>query len=118
MTKILIAEDDPQMLSLLATLLEIEGFDVCEYSETTPIAQTVKTEQPAIVLLDIHLPNENGLEVSRQIKNNPTTRGTCVILQSGMDLEDASKAAQANHFLLKPYMPETLIDLLHSVANT
>ena len=117
MTKILIAEDDPQMLSLLATLLEIEGFEVVEYSETTPIAKTVMAEQPSILLMDIHLSNENGLEVSRQIKANHATSNVCIILQSGMDLEDASKAAQANHFLLKPYMPETLIDLLHAVSK-
>ena len=65
--KILIAEDDPDMLSLLGTLLELEGYQVLYYSETTPILTTVRNEAPLALLMDIHLSNENGLEVSRAI---------------------------------------------------
>ena len=117
MKKILIAEDDPNMLSLLGTLLELEGYEVCYYKETTPILKTVEAEQPQALLMDIHLSNENGLEVAQQIRRNSAVKGTRIILQSGMDLSDASIAAQADVFILKPYMPEVLLDLIKGLLK-
>ena len=112
MKKILIAEDDPNMLSLLGTLLELEGYEICYYKETTPILKSVEAERPQAILMDIHLSNENGLEVARQIRRNAALKGTRIVLQSGMDLSDASLAAQADAFLLKPYMPEVLLEVI------
>ena len=110
--RILIAEDDPDMLSLLGTLLELEGYEVGYYDEQTPIMHKVLAFEPNALLMDIHLANENGLEVSRAIRRHHPKLATRIVLQSGMDLDDASKAAHADAFLLKPYMPETLLDLL------
>ena len=103
------------MLSLLGTLLELEGYQVLYYSETTPILTTVRNEAPLALLMDIYLSNENGLEVSRAIHRHRPKLATRIILQSGMDLSDASKAAYADAFLLKPYMPEALLELLHGL---
>lgn len=115
MKKILIAEDDSTMLSLLCTLLELEGFLPIAYNENEKIVETVRREMPDIVLLDIHMDFQDGIEVTKQIKNDLNLSSIFVVLQSGMELGVQSVNAGANAFLLKPYMPESLFEILKSV---
>ena len=61
MAKILLAEDDPTMLSLLRTLLTMEGFQVIDLVSTEEdILEVVRREKPDVVLLDVHLPKTIG----------------------------------------------------------
>jgi DNA-binding response OmpR family regulator len=109
MPKILLAEDDATMLSLLKTLLKMEGFDTVPLGERENVLEAVHREQPDVVLLDVHLTQGNGIQLLREIRLDHTLDQTLVIMQSGMNLADECKAAGANDFLLKPYMPDTLI---------
>ncbi|MEI7845867.1 MAG: response regulator [Chloroflexota bacterium] len=112
MPKIMLAEDDATMLSLLKTLLRIEGFDTVTLSEQEDVLEAIRREAPKVILLDVHLTQGNGLEFLRSIRAEPTLSNIFVIMQSGMNLMDECKAAGANLFLLKPYMPNSLIDAI------
>ena len=113
MAKILLAEDDPTMLSLLRTLLTMEGFQVIDLVSTEEdILEVVRREKPDVVLLDVHLPKHNGLDVLRSLRQSEDINQTKVVMSSGMNLKVECMAEGADDFLLKPYMPDELIDMI------
>jgi len=112
MPKIMLAEDDATMLSLLKTLLKLEGFETVTLSEQESVIDAIHREKPKVILLDVHLTQGNGLDFLRQIRSDFELRNVFVIMQSGMNLATECKNAGANEFLLKPYMPNTLIDAI------
>jgi len=116
MPKVLLAEDDRTMVSLLEILLRMEGFQVVVLTgECSDILEVVRREMPAIVLMDIFLGDTNGIDLVRKIRQIPELTNTKVIMTSGTDLRDECLAAGASDFLLKPYMPEDLVQKLKSI---
>ncbi len=117
MSKIMLAEDDPTMLSLLKTLLSLEGLtSVTLNEEDDPIA-AIRREDPKVILMDVHLTQGNGIDFLRLIRSEKDLDGIFVIMQSGMNLSDECLSAGANSFLLKPYMPNILIDTIKTGLN-
>lgn len=109
MPKVMLAEDDPTMVSLLRTFLRLEGFDTVVLNEEEEILSAVHRENPDIVLLDVHLTQGNGVDLLRQIRSDTMLKNVFVIMQSGMNLLEECRNAGADAFLLKPYMPDSLV---------
>ena len=114
MPKIMLAEDDATMLSLLKTLLRLEGFDTTILSEEEDVLVAIQRENPDAILLDVHLTQGNGLDFMREIRSVPALSKVFVIMQSGMNLDTECKSAGADAFLLKPYMPDALIQTIRN----
>jgi DNA-binding response OmpR family regulator len=112
MPKIMLAEDDPTMLSLLKTLMRLEGFESVTLSEEENVLDAIHREKPEVILLDVHLTQGNGLDFLREIRSDPELNNVFIIMQSGMNLGEECKNAGADTFLLKPYMPNTLIEAI------
>jgi CheY-like chemotaxis protein len=113
MLKVLLADDDFTMVALLKTLLGMEGYQVATLLDKTGnILDNIKKEKPDVLLIDIFLGNRNGLDVVRQIRETPEIKDLKIIMVSGIDKTKECRAAGANAFLLKPYMPEDLFTLL------
>jgi CheY-like chemotaxis protein len=118
MSKILLADDDRTIISLLKTLLSMEGFQVVVLAgKGSDLIEAVRREMPAIVLMDIFLGEENGIDFVRKLRQMPDLESTKVIMTSGMDLREECLAAGANDFLLKPYMPEELVQKLKCISG-
>ncbi len=115
MPKLLLAEDDPTMITLLRTLLKMEGFEVLTLDSHMDVVEVVKDSQPDIVLLDVHLFNQNGLDLLDALRANPDTGSTRVVMTSGLNMKDECKKHGADDFILKPYMPDDLIKVLRGV---
>ena len=117
MPKVLLAEDDVTMVRLLTTLLRMEGFEVASLANfQEPVLRALDREKPDALILDVHLPNENGLDVLRAIRNDEYLKDTYVVMTSGMNLRIECLNDGANEFLLKPYMPDDLISALRRVV--
>jgi len=115
MLKVLLADDDFTMVSLLETLLNMEGYQVATLMDKTgDILDNIRHEKPDILLLDIFLGDRNGLDILRQIRATLDMKDLKIVMVSGVDKAEECLAAGANAFLLKPYMPEELFDLLRS----
>ena len=112
MPKIMLVEDDPTMLSLLRTLLKMERFETVTLSEQENVLDAIYRDRPDAILLDVHLTQGNGVDLLREIRSDPSLHNIYVIMQSGMNLATECKAAGADAFLLKPYMPDTLIEAI------
>jgi CheY-like chemotaxis protein len=119
MTKILLADDDFTMVSLLKTLLGMEGYTVTTlWDKKGDILDNIRKAKPDVLLIDIYLGDRNGLDVVRQIRKTPGLSGLNIIMASGIDKTDECLAAGANDFLLKPYMPDELFKKLRNLLAT
>jgi len=91
----------------------MEGFQVIDLvSAEEDILEVVRRENPDIVLLDVHLPKHNGLDVLRSMRESEDIKQTKVVMTSGMNLKIECMAGGADDFLLKPYMPDELIGMI------
>lgn len=119
MAKVLLADDDYTMVALLRTLLGMEGYQVVTLLDKPgDILENIRTEKPDILLIDIFLGDRNGLDVVRRIRQSPDLAGVKIIMASGVDKTEECLAAGANKFLLKPYMPNELFEILRSSTGS
>jgi DNA-binding response OmpR family regulator len=112
MAKILLAEDDATMVSLLKTLLKMEGYEVLALDADTDIAAAVEREKPQALFMDVHLGEQSGMKVLETIRKNRDTANVRVIMTSGLNVKDECMRYGADVFLLKPFMPDDLISAL------
>ena len=113
MKKVFLAEDDLTMVTLLKTLLKLEGFEVIPLNVADEgLLPILRKEIPEILLLDVNLPNENGMDIVREMRKESIFDGTKVVMASGLSLENECLGSGADDFLLKPYMPDDLIQIL------
>lgn len=111
MNKIMVVEDDLTSQTLLATLLRFEGYEVLIPHEISmeAISSAIQTNQPDLVLMDVHLKKVNGLNILQMIRSTEHISDVFVIITSGEDWSYECKKFGANSFLMKPYMPDDLI---------
>ena len=115
MLKVLIADDDYTMVALLKTLLGMEGYQVVTLLDKAgDIIENIRAAKPDILLIDIFLGSRNGLDIVRQIRQLPDLNSIKIIMASGIDKTEECLAAGADVFLLKPYMPNELFDILRA----
>jgi DNA-binding response OmpR family regulator len=118
MLKIMIVEDDLDLLHGLRFLLQAYHCKICPLSDTDEILKTVGLLQPDLILLDIKLDHGNGLDTCREIKNS-YLKNTPVYIMSGLpDVEKNSYEAGADFFLAKPFDSETLLAKIKELENT
>jgi len=113
----MLAEDDLTMVALLQTLLGMEGYEVITLTIDDDILESARRDQPDVLLLDVHLPNVNGMDVLDRIRADVETRDLKVVMSSGLNLENECEQHGANDFLLKPYMPDDLLNILKRNLN-
>ena len=110
MPKVLLAEDDSMMVSLLKTLLTLEGFQVDTLLDKSGgYLENILKAKPDVILVDVFLGEYNGLDLVREMRRQPDLQNVKVIMASGMEKKTECLDAGANAFLLKPYMPDDLI---------
>jgi len=112
MPKVMLAEDDATMLSLLRTLLKMEGFDTITLGVEEDVLEALRREAPDLILLDVNLTQGNGIDFLRRIRQDDGLKDIFVIMSSGMPLADECFQAGADSFLLKPYMPDDLLSAI------
>ena len=81
-TRILIVDDQRELADMLSHVLQDEGYDVTVCSDGREAMQCVKDVQPAALILDVMMPETDGFEVLRQLRNDPNGRRLPVVLMS------------------------------------
>jgi CheY-like chemotaxis protein len=112
MEKVLLAEDDPTMVSLLKTLLRMEGFEVMAVDVHSDVMAVVQREKPHALFMDVHLGGRNGLEILEDIRRQQELSGVRIVMTSGLNVKEECLGRGANAFLLKPFMPDDLLSAL------
>ena len=110
--KILVVDDEPDVVDLITHALGDEGFEVLGAYDGISALDMVETERPDLVLLDIMMPMMSGYEVCEQLKANPQTQGIPVVLFSSAHAPQAraqSMKVGAVALIEKPFFPAELV---------
>lgn len=117
---ILIVEDEADLVTLLSYNLEREGFRVITAGDGEEALLQADERSPHLILLDWMLPLMSGLEVCRQLRRNPKTRETPVIMLTARG-EEADKVrglnSGADDYLSKPFSPTELVARIRAVLR-
>lgn len=120
MGRILIVEDEMNIRQLVRYNLEKEGFQVLEATDGLQGLKMAKLEKPELVLLDLMLPEMDGLEVCRSLKGNPGTAALPVIMVTAKS-EEIDKVIGlelgADDYLTKPFSPRELVARVKAVLR-
>lgn len=105
------------MVTLIKTLLELDGYRVLNEARAAEVLVTIKRERPDIVLMDVHLGDADGLEILQTIRADAEVGSVPVVIASGEDVGYRGEQAGASAFLLKPYTPDQLTALIRRILN-
>jgi len=118
--RVLVVEDEPDVAELIRYNLVKEGWEVLTASSGAEALKRVREARPDVVLLDIMVPQLNGWEVCRRLKEDPETRAIPVIMVTGR-VEEGDKVLGfelgADDYVTKPFSPRELIARIRAVAR-
>ena len=118
MLTIVIAEDEPNVVELVRVTLEDDRVRVVAAPDGTSALELAARLQPGLVLLDVGLPDVDGVEVCRRLRLDPSTAATpIVMLTAAAQQEDVTRglAAGATVYLTKPFSPVRLLSLVEQL---
>jgi CheY-like chemotaxis protein len=110
--KVLLVDDDAQICTFVSMLLQLEGISTLVAQTAENALGALAREEFDVVLLDIAMPDIDGIELCRRIKGDPKTRELPVVIVSARPGEDVirrAKAAGADDFIRKPFENDELI---------
>lgn len=119
--KILIVDDEPDILELARIAIESGGYNVITATSGEQALQIIPKENPDLILLDVVLPGISGLEICRQLKKDPINRFIKVILftalgtEVDMMLEDKAKA---DGYIAKPFSNKDLLAMINKLIDS
>src|SRR3954469_370279 len=117
---VLVVEDDPEINELVGAYVQITGF---EYESALNGAQAVekaRATHPALIVLDVMLPDFDGFEVARRLKGESNTREIPIVMLTALDRDEyrqKGKTAGAVDYLTKPFDPDRLMDTIRENAS-
>lgn len=120
MPKILIVDDDPIILMSLEFLMKKNKFDVTIARNGTEALQSLKTDLPDIVILDVMMPDVDGFAICETIKNNPKTEHIQVIFVSAKSKESDIKYGLdlgASLYITKPFSTRDLLKKVNELLQ-
>jgi DNA-binding response OmpR family regulator len=110
--RVLIADDEPNIVMSLEFLMEQSGYEVRVARTGDEALAAIETFQPDLVLLDVMMPRKNGYEVLQAIRANPARRATRVVLLTakGRDVDvEKGRALGADAYVTKPFATRELV---------
>ena len=120
MTKVLIVEDEAGLVTLLKYNLEKHGYETAEVMDGKLVMSAVITEKPDLILMDWMLPNVSGVDLCREIRQNPDVRLTPIImLTARADEADKVRGLSygADDYMTKPFSVPELIARIQALLR-
>jgi DNA-binding response OmpR family regulator len=109
--KILVADDDPEILGMLSLRLQKRGYEVIEAQDGDVTLAQARAQQPDVIVLDVMMPLKNGWEVARALRQDETTKGLGIIILTAIGEkvnEMTSPLYGADEHIDKPFEFEVL----------
>ncbi|GJM41726.1 MAG: hypothetical protein DHS20C20_20080 [Ardenticatenaceae bacterium] len=118
---VLIVDDEPMTRNLLRLMLERSGFDILEAEDGLKALAAVAENRPDLLILDVMMPNMDGITVCERLRADVNTAVLPIILLSARTSAEAVRAgldAGANKYVGKPVSRTDLLDHVREVLNT
>jgi DNA-binding response OmpR family regulator len=119
-TRVLIAEDEPNIVESLTFLLRRAGYDVASVLDGEEALVQLRTRPPDLMILDLMLPRRNGFEVLKAVKSNPALRSLPVLVLTAKGQPQDRKRAEeigVGAFMTKPFSNREIMDEVRRLAG-
>src|SRR5687767_5035405 len=117
-TKILIVEDDPNILLGLETLLNGEGFEVATCHRGDKALEAAAKHHPSLIILDVMLPGANGFEICKQIRAKKISTPILMLTAKGQELDKViGLDCGADDYVTKPFGVRELVARIHALLR-
>jgi two-component system phosphate regulon response regulator PhoB len=111
--RILVVEDEPDLVEMVSYTLRQAGFTVHAVGDGATALQEVRRQKPALILLDLMLPDMAGTEVCRRIRRDPEIRDVPIVMMTAafpsVDDADRGLTLGADEYVVKPFLREVLV---------
>ena len=117
--KVLVVDDSLAAVKMMQGILDQGGYPSVGLSDPLRIEETITTEHPGLILLDIVMPNRNGFQICRELKGNSLFGSIPVILVSSRNTSSDKFWGQqqgADAYIAKPFTPEELLETVRRFA--
>jgi len=118
--KILVADDEPDVLNLVASNLCMAGFDVVKVEDGLSVLSAVSAHPPNLLVLDLMLPGMSGLDVCRTLRADPCTAGIPIVMLTAK-AEEVDRIVGlelgADDYITKPFSPRELVLRVRNVLK-
>jgi len=118
--KILIADDEPNILISLEYLMKREGYEVLLARDGQEALDVLLRDRPRLVLLDVMMPKKTGFEVCQELRSNEALKDTIVLMLTakGRDTDVAKGMAMgADAYMTKPFSTKELVQKVHELLE-
>ena len=116
---ILVVDDEPAILDMIAELLGFEGYQVVTTSQGSVALAWAKVDPPALILLDLMMPGMSGWQIIAALKASPQTRAIpIVVLSARRDLPAIAQDLGIATFLTKPFDIDELIGVVRHYTDS
>ncbi|MFB3906981.1 MAG: response regulator [Candidatus Eisenbacteria bacterium] len=119
--RVLVADDDPDILLALRIRLESAGYEVVEASDGREAIEAIRAEKPDLAILDINMPQGNAFAVLDALREEGMANLPVIFLTADTQEKSQMKAFHRGirHYLTKPYDPKTLLVLVdHAISES
>ncbi|GGI03964.1 hypothetical protein GCM10011354_06680 [Egicoccus halophilus] len=119
MVRVLAVDDDPTILRLLQVNLEMEGHEVLLADNGRVALDTIRAQQPEVVLLDVMMPEMDGFQVCEAVRADPELTATPIVFVSARAQQadlDRGFASGADAYITKPFDPVDLVETIERLA--
>jgi DNA-binding response OmpR family regulator len=112
--KILIVDDNEFIVEIMTYILNKSGYEVIALHDGEEVIDIIKTDNPDLVILDVMLPNANGLEICKKIKGNTDTKDLPIIMCTGSNNLQLTmnQPGCPNDVLYKPFDVDRLVNIV------
>jgi len=116
--KVLVVDDDPQVCKTVGLILQEHGYAVQSYSQPRQAVQSVRKTAYDIALVDIKMPDMDGIEVVQKVKDEDA-RISILVMTAYPDVQTAAETMRlgARDYLTKPFKEEQLLEAVERVAQ-
>ena len=120
-TKILVVDDEPDIVRVVARIMESCDYDVVTAQDGFEALGAAQAEKPDVIILDLNLPGMNGFEVCHRLRTTEATRAIPIVMMTAayVSIDDARRgdASGADEYVVKPFLREVLIHNVQRLLN-
>lgn len=118
--RILVVEDDADNRRIVAKTLSVEGYEIVEATDGIQALARALADHPDLILMDLALPNMDGWEATRRLKDDPRTRAIPVVALTAVAMrgdEEQARAAGCDDYISKPARPAAIREMVRKYTG-